>query len=94
LETIHHTKCKPLNIVLVINKKYQLMSAKVAFNEVCHRLTNQPSLIKSDAHPVYRKVVESFFPDCQYELVGIGAIQRRCIICNFTLIYSFVCNLG
>ena len=30
LETIHHTKCKPLNIVLVINEKYQLLVAKVA----------------------------------------------------------------
>lgn len=30
LETIHHTKCKPLSIVLVANEKYQLLSAKVA----------------------------------------------------------------
>ena len=30
LETIHHTKCKPLNLILVLNEKYQLISAKVA----------------------------------------------------------------
>ncbi len=30
LETIEHTKCKPVNIVLLVNEKYQLLAAKVA----------------------------------------------------------------
>ena len=30
LETIHHTKCKPLSIALVVNEKYQILEAKVA----------------------------------------------------------------
>ena len=30
LETIHHTKCKPLSVVLIVNEKYQLLEAKVA----------------------------------------------------------------
>ena len=29
-ETIEHTKCKPLNIALVANEKYQILSMKVA----------------------------------------------------------------
>ena len=29
-ETIEHTKCKPLNIALVVNEKYQVLSMKVA----------------------------------------------------------------
>lgn len=29
-ETIEHTKCKPLNIALVTNEKYQILSMKVA----------------------------------------------------------------
>jgi transposase-like protein len=97
MESIHHTKCKPLNLVVVLNEKYQLMSAKVAempakgrlaefsrkkygirknereqkireaFSEVCNRLTTSPDLIKSDAHPTYRKLVSSFFPETRYE---------------------------
>lgn len=96
MESIHHTKCKPLSLVVVLNEKYQIMSAKVAeipakgrlaefsrkkyglrknervqklceaFDEVSERLTNRPMFIKSDAHPVYRKIVESYFPDCLY----------------------------
>ena len=30
LETIEHTKCKPVNIILVVNEKYQILAAKVA----------------------------------------------------------------
>ena len=30
LETIHHTKCKPLSIALVANEKHELLSAQVA----------------------------------------------------------------
>lgn len=30
LETIEHTKCKPLSIVLIVNENYQLLTAKVA----------------------------------------------------------------
>jgi len=97
LETIHHTKCKPINIILVLNEKYQLISAKVAempakgrlaefsrkkygprkneqkeklnkaFSEVQIRLTNSPLRVKSDAHPVYRKIVEKHFPDSKYQ---------------------------
>lgn len=97
LETIHHTKCKPLNLVIVLNEKNQLMSAKVAempakgrlaefsrrryglrknervqklqeaFAEVTERLINRPRLIKSDAHPVYRKIVQKYFSDCSYQ---------------------------
>lgn len=29
-ETIEHTKCKPLNIALVVNEKYQVLTMKVA----------------------------------------------------------------
>ncbi len=29
-ETIEHTKCKPLNIAVVVNEKYQILSMKVA----------------------------------------------------------------
>ena len=29
-ETIEHTKCKPLNIAMVVNEKYQILSLKVA----------------------------------------------------------------
>jgi len=95
MESIHHTKCKPLSLVVVLNEKYQLMSAKVAeipakgrlaefsrkkyglrkneriqklreaFDEVSAQLTNKPMFIKSDAHPVYRKIVESYFPEKQ-----------------------------
>lgn len=97
MESIHHTKCKPLSLVVVLNEKYQMMSAKVAeipakgrlaefsrkkyglrkneriqklceaFDEVSERLTSRPIIIKSDAHPVYRKIVKSYFPDCLYK---------------------------
>ena len=30
LETYHHTKCKPLSVVLVVNNKHKLLEAKVA----------------------------------------------------------------
>ena len=30
LETIHHTKCKPLSIALFVNEQYQILSAQVA----------------------------------------------------------------
>ncbi len=30
METIHHTKCKPLSICLIVNEKHQLVSANVA----------------------------------------------------------------
>lgn len=30
METIHHTKCKPLSIALAVNEKYQILRAKVA----------------------------------------------------------------
>ena len=30
METIHHTKCKPLSIVLVVNESYELLEARVA----------------------------------------------------------------
>lgn len=30
LETFHHTKCKPLSVVLVVNEKHRLLEAKVA----------------------------------------------------------------
>lgn len=30
METIHHTKCKPLSIALVVNEKYEILEAKVA----------------------------------------------------------------
>lgn len=30
LETIEHTKCKPVNIVLVVDEKYRVLAAKVA----------------------------------------------------------------
>lgn len=30
LETIEHTKCKPVNLVLLVNEKYQLLAAKAA----------------------------------------------------------------
>ena len=30
VETIEHTKCKPANIVLVVNEKYQILAARVA----------------------------------------------------------------
>lgn len=29
-ETFHHTKCKPLSVVLVVNEKHKLLEAKVA----------------------------------------------------------------
>jgi len=97
LETIHHTKCKPLNLILVLNEKYQLISAKVAempakgrlaefsrkkygprkneqkeklheaFTEVLARLKIKPLRVKSDAHPVYRKIVETYFSGCEYQ---------------------------
>jgi len=96
MESIHHTKCKPLSLIVVLNERYQLMSAKVAeipakgrlaefsrrkygprknereqklneaFKEVTDYLTNSPLQIKSDAHPVYRKIVNFYFPDCLY----------------------------
>ncbi len=97
MESIHHTKCKPLSLILFTNEKYQLLSAKVAeipakgrlaefsrkkygfrknereqklneaFTEVSRHLINTPVLIKSDAHPVYRKIVEFYFPECLYK---------------------------
>ena len=30
METIHHTKCKPLSIALVVNEAYEILEAKVA----------------------------------------------------------------
>ena len=30
IETIHHTKCKPLNIAIVVNEYYEILEAKVA----------------------------------------------------------------
>ena len=30
LETIHHTKCKPLSIAIAVNEKYQILSLQVA----------------------------------------------------------------
>lgn len=30
METIHHTKCKPLSIALMVNENYQVLSAQVA----------------------------------------------------------------
>ncbi len=30
METIHHTKCKPLSIALAVNEKHELLEAKVA----------------------------------------------------------------
>ncbi len=30
METIHHTKCKPLSLGLVVNEKYQILGVKVA----------------------------------------------------------------
>ena len=30
LETFHHTKCKPLSVVMVVNENHQLLEAKVA----------------------------------------------------------------
>lgn len=30
LETFHHTKCKPLSVVMIVNEKHQLLEAKVA----------------------------------------------------------------
>ena len=30
METIHHTKCKPLSIALVVNESYEILEAKVA----------------------------------------------------------------
>lgn len=30
LETFHHTKCKPLSVVLIVNEKHRLLEAKVA----------------------------------------------------------------
>lgn len=97
LESIHHTKCKPLSLILVANEKYQLLAAKVAevpakgrlaefsrrkyglrknertqklheaFTEVLEGLVAPPLRIKSDAHPVYRKIVEEHFSNCVYE---------------------------
>lgn len=97
LESIHHTKCKPLSLILVANEKYQLLSAKVAdmpakgrlaefsrkkygmrknerasklreaFTEVLAGLKASPQSIKSDAHPVYKKIVHEYFPESVYE---------------------------
>lgn len=30
LETIHHTKCKPLSVALIVNERYELLGAQVA----------------------------------------------------------------
>ena len=30
METIHHTKCKPLSIALMVNEKYEILAAQVA----------------------------------------------------------------
>lgn len=97
LESIHHTKCKPLSLVLVVNEKYQLLTAKVAeipakgrlaefsrrkygmrkneraqkireaFAEVLTGLKAPPLSIKSDAHPVYKKIVNEYFSGSAYE---------------------------
>lgn len=97
LESIQHTKCKPLSLVLVVNEKHQLLTAKVAeipakgrlaeisrrkyglrknereskireaFAETSAYLDRPPKMIKSDAHPVYRKLVTEYFPQIQYE---------------------------
>ncbi len=96
LETIHHTKCKPLSLILVINEKRQLLAAKVAeipakgklaafsrlkyglrknereqkikeaFTEVKAKLYDSPEIIKSDAHPIYKKIVTEYFPSVSY----------------------------
>jgi len=39
METIEHTKCKPLSIALIVNEKYEILEAKVAKMPAKGRLT-------------------------------------------------------
>jgi hypothetical protein len=96
LETIHHTKCKPLSITVVTSKEY-LLSLQVAeipakgrlakisrqkygnrkderqavvegaLKFVKSKLKTDPVVIKSDASPIYRNIVERVFPESFYE---------------------------
>lgn len=96
LETIHHTKCKPLSVTVVTSKEYLLalqvaeMPAKgrlakiskqkygerkderqhvveSALNYVKSKLKTDPLVIKSDASPFYKNIVERVFSQSFYE---------------------------
>src|SRR5262249_55960094 len=97
METIEHTKCKPLSIALMVNENYQILAAKVArmpakgrlaqfsvqkygyrtderpqalkelFSEVKSNLSLHPGKVLSDDKSAYRKFVESYFPQSQYQ---------------------------
>ena len=96
METIHHTKCKPLSIALIVNESFEIIEAKVAEmpakgklaqfsikkygsrkderSDKLHdallsakaKLHSLPMHIKSDAHPIYQKIVTLHFPTVQY----------------------------
>lgn len=96
LETIHHTKCKPLSVTVVTSREYLLalqvaeMPAKGRLAKVSRqkygerkderqaiveqtlldvrqKLESLPVVIKSDASPIYRSIVEKVFPGSFYE---------------------------
>lgn len=98
METIHHTKCKPLSICVMVNDRYEVLSAEVAempskgrlasfsknrygsrkderevvmersFQDLKNKLHVSPILVRSDAKSSYKKFVEKYFPEADYEV--------------------------
>ena len=97
LETIHHTKCKPLSILVCVSGNGGLIALKVAEMPAKGRLAEfsvkkygkrkddraqvlektlleisksgpHPKLIKTDAHPSYKKYVQSLFPMSEHQV--------------------------
>lgn len=106
METIHHTKCKPLSIAIMVNENYEILDLQVAempakgrlsrfsvkkyglrqdqreqvmekmFERLRKNLRLAPMMILSDAKPSYRKFVEKYFPEAQYEVHSRLAKER------------------
>ena len=75
METIHHTKCKPLSIALAVNEKYQILGMQVAEMPAKGRLAEFSVRKYGPRQDDREKALESLF-----EQVKAGALSMPALI--------------
>ena len=107
METIEHTKLKPLTIPICVNEKYEILGISVGkikakghlsaisqkkygfrederekviteiFAELAIKTTSVPKTITTDSHPLYAKLIKSFFPETKHIQVNSSELVKK-----------------
>ena len=107
METIEHTKLKPLTIPICVNENYEILGIGVGkikakghlslisqkkygfrederekviveiFKEIAKKIHSQPKTITTDSHPLYAKLIRTYFPQTQHIQINSGDLVKR-----------------